>query len=242
MQVSEKAPSPDRPADEVVAWFVRRFPQASVAVTTGFGMEGCVLIDILARHWRTFEVFYLDTHFLFPETHQVRQRLEARFPQVRFVNAGTSLTAEEQARRFGPELWRFSPDLCCHLRKVDPMRVLLQGRKAWITALRRTSAPTRAALAQISWDRSHGLFKVSPLAAWNRRDVRAYVAEHRLPYNALYDRGYPSIGCTHCTHPVPSHDPNDDTRSGRWTGTGKTECGLHMRAGPIPAERGRSHP
>lgn len=228
MQIIESVPGEDRPAEEVVAWLAGRFSRSSVVVTTGFGMEGGVLIHLLSRHWSRFDVHYLDTHFLFPETHQVREDLAALFSGVRFVNAGTSLTAEAQARQYGPELWRSSPDLCCHLRKVEPLGALLQGRDVWVTALRRRSAPTRAGLLQVARDPVHHLLKVSPLAAWSRREVRAYITEHQLPYNVLYDRGYPSIGCTHCTHPVPGHDPDDDTRSGRWAGTEKTECGLHV--------------
>lgn len=231
----EQTGEADRSAEEIVAWLVRRFPRSDVVVSTGFGMEGSVVIELLSRHWDRFDVYWLDTHVLFPETHATRAALAERFPGVQFVNAGTDLTTEAQARQFGPELWHTSPDLCCHLRKVQPMGKLLRGREVWVTGLRRESAPTRAGLRQVMWDWQFDLLKVSPLAAWSREDVRQHLAAHAIPSNPLHERGYPSIGCMPCTRPVDGTTGNDDTRAGRWDGR-RTECGLHRgsRARDIP--------
>ncbi|MBY0262823.1 MAG: phosphoadenosine phosphosulfate reductase family protein, partial [Phycisphaerales bacterium] len=135
--------------EDAVAWAWQKFAGSRVVVTTGFGMEGCVLVDLLAKSGRDVVVHYLDTHFLFAETHELRARLEARYANVMFVNAGTSITPEQQELRFGPELWKTDPDTCCGLRKVEPMRVLLQGAGAWVTGLRRGQSATRAAIRTV---------------------------------------------------------------------------------------------
>jgi len=202
--------------------------------TTGFGMEGCAMIDMIARvdggagRGETV-IHYLDTHFLFAETHRLRDKLEQRYPSVRFVNAGTTLTPEQQAAAFGPALWETDPDACCGLRKVEPMRALLRDADVWVTALRREQSTTRAAIRTVEWDEAFEVIKVSPLAYWSREQVWAYVREHAIPYNELHDLAYPSVGCTHCTRPVEGARPEDYSRDGRWAGTGKTECGLHFR-------------
>ncbi len=117
----------ESPPEAIVAWALRRFAGRELVVTTSFGMEGCALIDMVARHGVPVPVVWLDTMFLFPETYALRDRLAARYPHLRFENRGTALTPEAQAEQFGPELWRQDPDLCCVLRKVEPMRRALRG-------------------------------------------------------------------------------------------------------------------
>jgi phosphoadenosine phosphosulfate reductase len=123
----------------------------------------------------------------------------------------------------GEALWERKPDLCCAIRKVAPLARALEDLDCWITGLRRDQAPTRADAPKLGWDETHELWKANPLADWDDAQVRAYIAERGLPYNTLHDHGYASIGCTHCTQP-------GDGREGRWSGTGKVECGLHTAA------------
>lgn len=214
--------------EEIVEWALDRFAGRELVVTTSFGMEGCALIDMVARRGVPVPVVWLDTGFLFPETYALRDRMAARYPHLRFENRGTALTPEEQARRYGPELWRHDPDLCCALRKVDPMRQALVGVDVWLSGLMRSQSPARAGLRTVEWDWQYQLVKVSPLAGWDRRRVREYVRAHDVPYNELHDRGYPTLGCTHCTLPVHGLRPGEYSRQGRWSGTRKTECGLHF--------------
>jgi phosphoadenosine phosphosulfate reductase len=217
----------DSSPDEIVAWALDRFAGRELVVTTSFGMEGCALIDMVARQGRTVPVIYLDTMFLFPETLALRDRLIARYPHLRFENRGTTLTPEQQAAVHGPELWRRNPDACCRLRKVEPMRQALQGVDVWVTGLMRSQSSTRATIKVVEWDWRFQLLKVNPLAGWDREQVWKYIQHHAVPYNELHERGYPTIGCTHCTLPVAGSKPGVYSREGRWADTEKTECGLH---------------
>lgn len=212
---------------ELVAWSLERFGDRNLVITTSFGMEGCALIDMYARHRRPLDIIYLDTMFFFPETYALRDRLAERYPHLSFVNRGTTLTPEEQAEHFGPQLWQTNPDQCCRIRKVDPMNEVLTGADVWVTGLRRSQSETRAALRVMEWDWKFQLIKFNPLVSWDRQQVWEYVQAHDVPYNQLHERGYPTIGCTHCTRPVEGSQIGDYTRAGRWTGTTKTECGLH---------------
>lgn len=212
---------------ELVAWSLERFGDRNLVITTSFGMEGCALIDMYARHRRPLDIIYLDTMFFFPETYGLRDRLAERYPHLSFVNRGTTLTPEEQAEHFGPELWKTNPDKCCQLRKVDPMDEVLTGADVWVTGLRRGQSETRAALRVMEWDWKFQLIKFNPLVSWDRQQVWEYVQSHNVPYNELHERGYPTVGCTHCTRPVEGSQIGEYTRAGRWTGTTKTECGLH---------------
>ncbi len=201
-------------------------------VTTGFGMEGCVLIDMLWEQsdGRDLVVHYLDTHFLFPETHALRRRLELRYPGLVFVNAGVSLTPEQQEQQHGPRLWERNPDLCCAIRKVEPMRNLLSGAEAWMTAVRRSQSAARSNIQTVGWDAQFGVIKINPLASWSREQVWEHAIARGVPYNELHEKGYPSIGCTHCTRIVPGAKVAAYSREGRWAGTTKTECGLHFKS------------
>jgi phosphoadenosine phosphosulfate reductase len=166
--------------------------------------------------------------FFFPETHELIDRMRERYPGVRFVNRGTRLTPEKQAELHGAELWKSDPDLCCRIRKVEPLRDLMQRGDIWISAIRRSQSPTRARVEMVEWDPRFSVLKLNPLAYWDRTDVWRYVRDHDVPYNALHEQGYPTIGCTHCTKPVAGTAPDQYTRLGRWSGTDKTECGLHF--------------
>jgi phosphoadenosine phosphosulfate reductase len=211
------------PPQAVLRWAIDQFG-SNVALATGFGTEGCILVDMVARIDPSYRIFYLDTDLLFPETYQLRDRLAERYG-VRFERRATPRSLEQQALRHGEKLWERDPDLCCRLRKVEPLREMLSGLDAWITAIRREQSPARAGARVIQRDAKFGLIKINPLAGWSKREVWNYIQQHDVPYNALYDQGYSSIGCKPCTTPVQI---NESQRAGRWRGFQKTECGLHQ--------------
>ena len=217
----------DSPPQDIVAWVLERYADRRLALTTAFGLEGCALIDMVAQHGQSVRVIWLDTMFLFPETYRLRDRLAERYPHLQFENHGTTLTPEGQAALHGPELWRRDPDACCRIRKVEPMREVLAGVDIWMTALTRSQSTTRAGTRVVEYDEQYGVLKVNPLVAWDRPRVWEYVRENGVPYNELHERGYPTLGCTHCTAPVAGATIATYSRDGRWAGTEKTECGLH---------------
>lgn len=217
----------DRPPVEVLAWAAERF-ESRVVFATGFGAEGCVLIDLVARHGLAIDLVTLDTGLLFDETYALWRQLEERYGVV-IAGRRPRQTVYEQAQAHGDRLWQRDPDRCCALRKVEPLESLLAGREAWITAIRRDQTRSRASARAVEHDPLHGLVKVNPLLAWSTADVAAYVRKHDVPTNPLHERGYPSIGCAPCTSPVL---PGEDPRSGRWRGLEKKECGLHARVAP----------
>ncbi len=207
---------------EVLSWAFARFG-GRVAIATGFGAEGMALVDIAARVLVRPKIFFIDTGFLFAETYELRRRIEERYG-VEIEAVDPAMTPVSQADAFGDRLWSIDPDLCCRIRKVDPLRDRLAGLDAWVTAIRRDQTKFRATARAVEWDLRWGLVKVNPLAAWTRTEIWAHILDHRVPYNPLHDRGYPSIGCTHCTRAVGE---GEDERAGRWAGRTKTECGLH---------------
>lgn len=211
------------PPEAVLRWAAERFGP-DVALATGFGAEGCVLVDVLARHHVPMRIFYLDTDVLFPETYQLKENLEARYG-LSIEARRTPLTLSAQAAAHGDKLWESRPDECCRLRKVEPLRETLSHLRAWSTAIRRDQSAARAGVGIVERDRKFGIIKINPLAAWGAREVWSYILRHEVPYNPLHDRGYPSIGCAPCTSPV---GVGEDVRAGRWRGTAKTECGLHQ--------------
>ena len=209
-------------AEAVIGWAVNEFPNITFACS--FGAEDVVLVDMIRKIRPETDIFYLDTDFHFRETYETRDRLAERYG-LRFIRVSPELTPEEQAARYGEELWKRDPNLCCNLRKVEPLSRFLAGYDAWITGIRREQAPTRANAKKVEYDHKFGLIKFNPLADWKWDDVWRYIRENDVPYNPLHDRNYPSIGCLHCTRPVK---PGEDLRAGRWSGTGKIECGLHQ--------------
>ncbi len=197
-----------------------------LVMATAFGVEGCVLIDIIGRNQLPVDIFTLDTGLFFEETYALWSKLEKRY-DLRGRAVRPELSISEQANRFGEALWERDPDRCCEVRKVLPLRAALEGAEAWISALRRDQTPERAKAPLVGLDEKFGLVKVNPLVEWTTRDVWEYVREHDVPFNPLHERSYPSIGCMPCTSPVR---PGEDPRAGRWRGSAKTECGIHNRA------------
>lgn len=209
--------------DVLLRWAFAVF-QDQVAISSAFGAEGMALIDIAVRVNPRVRVFTLDTEFLFPETYALMDRIEQRYG-ITIERIKPSLTAEAQELRHGPALWHRDPDACCSLRKVEPLRQKLAGLHAWITSIRRDQTVFRASAAKVAWDPKFHLVKINPIADWTSHQVWRYIHDHDVPYNPLHDRGFPSIGCTHCTRAVRS---GEDPRAGRWSGSSKTECGLHI--------------
>jgi thioredoxin-dependent adenylylsulfate APS reductase len=206
---------------DVLQWAARHLGQITFA--TGFGAEGCVLIDLIARHQLPIDLFTLDTGLLFPETYALWRQLEAKYG-VTIRGVQPAQTLDQQASAHGPSLWQRDPDACCEMRKVAPLREALRRFDAWITAIRREQTPERAHAQIVEHDHKFGLLKVNPLVAWTHDDVWAYLYANDVPYNPLHERGYPSIGCQPCTSAIV---PGENLRAGRWRGASKNECGLH---------------
>ena len=194
----------------------------SLTLACSFGAEDVVLVDMLQR-LNECRYFYLDTNVHFDETYETKERLEKHYG-MKFVQVLPKLTLEEQAEKFGDELWKSDANQCCNIRKVDPLTDILREYDAWITGIRRDQAPTRANAKKVEYDLKFGLIKFNPLASWTSEDVWKYIRANDVIYNPLHDRNYPSIGCTHCTRQVAE---GEDPRAGRWASIEKTECGLH---------------
>jgi phosphoadenosine phosphosulfate reductase len=206
-----------RSAEEVLEHLVERFhPRMYVACS--FQKEASVIMDMLLRIEPSARFFTLDTGVLFPETYETWRALEQRYDVK--VDVYQGITLARQAELHGDELWKREPDACCNIRKVSPLKEALSDVDAWVSGLRRDQSPLRSDTPKLHWDEKHGLWKGNPLADWSERDVWRYVAEHDVPYNLLHDRGYSSIGCTHCTKPGAG-------REGRWAQVDKVECGIH---------------
>lgn len=228
---ASKGINEDTPTQDFIAWSLERFADQRLLMTTSFGMEGCALIDMYAAAGKPMTVVYLDTMFFFPETYALRDRMIERYPHLNFVNRGTTMTPEQQAVQHGDELWKRDPDLCCKIRKVDPMFDAMADADVWVTGLMRAQSKTRANIGLIEWDWKYQVLKLNPLFKWDRQRVWEYVKTHDVPYNALHEQGYPTVGCTHCTKPVPGSRAGEYSRDGRWSEFTKTECGLHGGAG-----------
>jgi phosphoadenosine phosphosulfate reductase len=168
-------------------------------------------------------VIFLDTGYHFAETVGTRDWITSVLP-ITLVNVDPAQTVAQQDAEFGPRLFERDPDLCCSLRKVQPLAETLSGYVAWGSGIRRDESPSRAGTRIVDWDAKREMIKINPLAAWNQDDVDAYVAEHQIPVNPLVELGFASIGCAPCTRPVA---PGEDARAGRWAGRSKTECGIH---------------
>jgi phosphoadenylyl-sulfate reductase (thioredoxin) len=211
-------------AEDILAWAAESFAPR-VTFGTGFGVEGCILVHMIAERRLPIEIFTLDTGLLFAETIELWRKLEARY-RIRVRAVRPAQTVEEQELHWGPQLWAREPNQCCHLRKVQPLRKALAGMDAWISAIRREQTSQRAAAPVVYRDERFGVVKVNPLVRWTTKDVWKFVFAHDVPYNLLHDNDYPSIGCWPCTTPVAD---GEEPRSGRWRGLGKSECGLHVQ-------------
>jgi phosphoadenosine phosphosulfate reductase len=225
-------------AEEILCWAAATFAP-DIALASSFGAEDVVLIDLLSRTKSRIRVFTLDTGRLPEETYEVMEAIRARYGVAieTFFPEAAAVEALELERGF----YSFRRSIgerkhCCGIRKVEPLRRALAPLRAWVTGLRREQALTRTGISAVEWDATHWLVKVNPLASWTEAEVWAHIRELEVPYNALHDRGYPSIGCAPCTRAI---QPGEDIRAGRWwwENPGHKECGLH-----VPAARGERRP
>jgi len=206
---------------KIAAWAAEAFGTDLIVAAS---MQDVILPHLFAQLIPGVEVLFLETGYHFPETLLTRD-VAARTLPITVVDALPRQSVAEQDAEYGARLHDRDPNLCCFLRKVNPLAETLEGRLAWVTGVRRIEAPTRANTPIVSWDDKHDLVKVNPLVTWSDEDVEAYQVEHDLPRNPLVAQGYPSIGCAPCTRKVA---PGEDPRAGRWSGTDKTECGIHQ--------------
>lgn len=209
---------------EVIAWAAGRFGD-KLTMATAFGPEGCLIIHWLAEVAPSTFVFNLETGYQFSETLELRDRIAGRYGiEVSLERPETSVADYE--RQHGGPLYRTDPDRCCSDRKLAVIRRVLTRFEAWMSGIRRDQSPDRAAAPIVGWDRKFGVVKVSPLATWTKARVWDTIIRENVPYNPLHDKGYVSIGCQPCTRAIGA---GEDERAGRWSGTAKTECGLHSR-------------
>ena len=209
------------PATEVVRWAAETFGNR-LCITSS--MTDAVIIHLAGTVEPGIDVIFLDTGYHFPETIGTRDAVAATYP-INLINVTPSRTVAEQDAELGPRLYGRNPDLCCYLRKVVPLERALDPYDAWITGVRREETDARSDTRVVEWDAKRAMVKVNPIASWSQEQVDGYIADNGVLMNPLVDDGYPSIGCATCTMPVK---PGADPRSGRWAGTGKTECGLHL--------------
>ena len=209
------------PAQDVIGWAAQTFG-ARLCITSS--MTDAVIIHLVSRQVPGIDVLFLDTGYHFPETIGTRDAVSAVYP-VNVVNVTPPTTVAEQDAGLGPRLYSRNPDLCCYLRKVVPLEQALGPYDAWITGVRRDETEARSDTGVVSWDAQREMVKINPIVEWSQQDVDDYIAENGVLVNPLVYDGYPSIGCRTCTVKVAD---GADPRSGRWAGTAKTECGIHI--------------
>nr|WP_235714713.1 phosphoadenylyl-sulfate reductase [Neobacillus dielmonensis] len=210
---------------DIIKWAYQEYND-DIVYACSFGAEGIVLIDLIHKVKKDARIIFLDTGLHFPETYQLINQVETKYPSLKIQMVVPKLSLKEQSEQFGEELWKQNPNLCCQLRKVEPLREALSGVKAWISGLRREQSLSRSQTDYINKDEKFKNIKVCPLIHWTWNDVMTYIDLNQLPYNPLHDKGYPSIGCAPCTQPIGD---STDSRAGRWAGLSKTECGLHQQ-------------
>jgi len=208
--------------EEIIAWAAETYGD-KLTMATAFGPEGCSILYMLSKVAPQTYVFNLDTGYQFQETLQLRDRIaEQTGMEVDLVQP--ELSVEQFEKLHGGPLYNREPDKCCFERKVTLLHKSLQGMQAWMSGIRRDQSEHRAATPIVKWDPKFKLVKISPLATWTKQQVWNLITQEKIPYNPLHDKGYTSIGCWPCTRAVLE---GEDERAGRWSGSTKTECGLH---------------
>ena len=210
--------------EDLLKWTIEHFGVDKIVMGTGFGAPGVVLLDILKKVNKNVDVFYIDTGVLFKETYELKNQLESHY-NMKFKRFSTQIPMVQQRELYGDELWNRDPNLCCNIRKVMPLKKALSSHDAWITAIRKSQTDMRKDSDAIEYDERYNVTKINPLINWTHEEVWDYIKKFKLPFNKLHKKGYPSLGCTHCTTAV---NLGEDDRAGRWRGSGKTECGLHF--------------
>jgi phosphoadenosine phosphosulfate reductase len=211
-----------RAPEEILTWAVERYGRR-FTMATGLGPEGCVIISMLAAIDPKVYVFNLDTGYQFRETLELRDRIAEQYG-IEIDLQRPELSVPDYESAHGGPVYSHDPDRCCFDRKITVLHRVAANFDAWATGIRRDQSPTRADTPIVKWDKKFGLVKISPLAGWTKKDVWRRILDAKVPYNPLHDQGYPSIGCQPCTSSVQA---GEDERAGRWSGSVKTECGLH---------------
>lgn len=209
------------PAEDVIAWAAKTFG-SRICITSS--MSDAVLVSLVSKQVPGIDVLFLDTGYHFAETIGTRDAVSAVYP-VNVVNVTPPTTVAEQDTELGPRLYSRNPDLCCYLRKVVPLEQALGPYDAWFTGIRREETEARSDTKVVSYDARREMVKINPIVEWTQQQVDEYIAAEGVLVNPLIYDGYPSIGCSTCTARV---EDGADPRSGRWAGSAKTECGIHM--------------
>jgi phosphoadenosine phosphosulfate reductase len=211
------------PAEEIVRWAAAEFGDR-LCLTCSWQKQSSVLVHMIRGELGLeFDVVELDTHLFFRESYDTRDRLVERYG-LRLIRPELMTVAEQHAKE-GPNLWESDPDRCCHVRKVEPLIEALEPYDAWISGIRREQSPSRAGTRKVERSQRYGVWKIHPLADWDDKRVWSYIMANEIPYNPLHDAGYRSIGCMPCTRPTA---PDEEERAGRWAGSDKLECGIHL--------------
>lgn len=201
-----------------------------LTLSTSFSYEDQVITDYVSKLPFAISIFTLDTGRLFPETYSTWSRTLERYKIAIDAYYPDAERLQEFVRSYGPNTFYESVDnrkQCCHIRKVEPLQKALTGKAVWITGLRAEHSPNRSDMQLLEWDGVNNIIKYNPLLHWTTAEVKDYINQHNIPYNALHDRGFVSIGCAPCTRAIK---PGEDFRAGRWwwEDASKKECGLHV--------------
>lgn len=207
---------------EILRWAVDRFGKG-LTMGTAFGPEGMTILYMLSTFAPDTHVFNLDTGYQFKETLDLRDEVAEKY-NIHVEMARADTTVEEYEAANGGPVYKTDPNRCCFDRKISVLRRAIVGKTAWISAIRRDQSPDRSVAPIVGWDSKFNLVKVNPLANSTKSDVWSMIDKKKIPYNPLHDKGYSSIGCWPCTRATLL---GEDERAGRWSGSQKTECGLH---------------
>jgi phosphoadenosine phosphosulfate reductase len=211
-------------AEQVIEWAYGEFGDR-LCLTCSWQKQSSVLVHMVSELGIGIDVIELDTHLFFRESYETRERLVKRYglnlirPEI--------ITVAEQHKQEGPNLWERDADRCCHIRKVEPLMRALEPYDAWISGIRREQSPSRANAQKVQHSDRYDVWKIQPLADWSEKDVWAYIAVNEIPSNPLHEVGYRSIGCIPCTRPTR---PDEEERAGRWAGSDRLECGIHLES------------
>jgi len=210
----------DARAIDILTWAALTFGHNLVVASS---MSDGVVAHLASRAFPGVKVAFLDTGLHFAETLGTRDAIAATL-DIELLNTTPALTVEQQAQKFGPNLWATDPDKCCEMRKVTPLQQVLAPFQAWVTGIRGDETAARVGTPVVLWDERRGMVKVNPIARWSHEEVEAYARRHGVLINPLQQLGFASIGCAPCTRPVR---PGESIRAGRWAGADKSECGIH---------------
>jgi phosphoadenosine phosphosulfate reductase len=209
--------------EEIITWAHERFG-FELTMATAFGPEGCVILSMLAMIAPETYVFNLDTGYQFQQTLDLRDNIAEKYG-IEVDMLQPELTVPEYEAKHNGPLYKTNPTQCCFDRKIKLLELGIQGKSAWMSGIRRDQSEDRAQASIVGWDKKFNMVKISPLANWTKKEVWGRILAEKVPYNPLHDQGYPSIGCWPCTRALQEGETGE--RAGRWSGTAKTECGLH---------------